>query len=297
MYLSLSDFFGDRNTQTGEDGVGERKMHTRWEGGCWRQGCIISVYEHTAPGGCRCVTDSYSWRRFNGQMHSLLTLLWDFDSLSEHQGPHVTPVHPSSRELAPGLPQGHSSSWGAERLRAALPKPLSFAMFPGRGSSARLSAHGCSQPGAGLAIATASRYTQLPSLTSPLWRASWSIFLRKEKKGSMQRTWQGSGPAAVKYRLSQSFPLDGYKKKWHRTRSLYLTGLHAELSPCSPTDNDPSPISDFVSHGNPTQGAMKREGLKNQRSPLQLTFRTGLCNSKADQLFTYTCRDTHFTQT
>lgn len=88
----------------------------------------------------------------------------DFESFSEHLGPCITPAPPPSSQLAPGLPQGHSSSMGAEGLRAELPKKtgLLFVMFPGRGSFASPLAQGCSQPRAGLAIAaiaTMSRYT------------------------------------------------------------------------------------------------------------------------------------------
>lgn len=87
----------------------------------------------------------------------------DFESFSERLGPCITPAPPPSRQLAPGLPQGHSSSMGAEGPRAELPKnALLFVMFPGRGSFASPSAQGCSQPRAGLAIATIatmSRYT------------------------------------------------------------------------------------------------------------------------------------------
>lgn len=61
MYLSLSHFFGDRNTQTGqdEDGAGEREDAQQVRRGLLEMySCITSVYEHAAPGGCSYVTDS-----------------------------------------------------------------------------------------------------------------------------------------------------------------------------------------------------------------------------------------------
>lgn len=105
----------------------------------------------------------------------------------------------------------------------------------------------------------------------------------------MERTWQGSGLLLLSTdSLKLMFPLGWLttcKIKWHRTRSLYLIGLHTELSPCSPVDNDPSPISDFASHGCPTQRATKKEVLINQRSPLLPTSRTGFYNLKSRLAF------------
>lgn len=161
-----------------------------------------------------------------------------------------------------------------------------FVVFLGRGSFAGLSAQGCSQPRAGLAIVTPSRFTvTLLDFSSPM-KGLPIIFFRKEQKGLMERTWQGSGLLLLSTDyLKLKFPLRWLptcKIKRHCTRSLCLTGLHAELYPCSPADNNLSPISDFASHGYPTQRASKREGLINQRSPLQLTSRIGFCNLKAD---------------
>lgn len=144
----------------------------------------------------------------------------------------------------------------------------------------------CSQPRAELAIATASRYTvTLLDFSSPM-QGFPITFFRKEQKGLMERTWQGSGLLLLGTdSLKLKFPLRWLptcKIKRHCARSLYLMGLQVELSPCSPADNNPSPISDFASHGYPTQRATKREGLINQKSPLQLISRTGFCNLKAD---------------
>lgn len=172
---------------------------------------------------------------------------------------------------------------------------------PSKGSFVGLPAQGCSQPGVGLASAAASPYTLLPSLASPSTTKGLSFFLKKETKGVNGKDMAGFWTATVKYRLSQIkvFPRIAAtcQIKRHCTRSLYPTGLHTALSPCSLADNNPSPISDFASHGNPTQRATKREGLINQRSPLQLTSRAGFCSLRADWLFTYTSRDTDFMKT
>lgn len=123
------------------------------------------------------------------------------------------------------------------------------------------------------------------------------FFLRKKQKGSMERTWQGSGPLLLstdsQIKVSPRMAATCQIKR-RCTRSLYPTGLHVALSPCSLADNNPSPISDFASHGNPTQRATKREGLINQRSPVQLTSGAGSCCWRAGWLFRYARRDTDF---
>lgn len=242
----------------------------------------------------------YSWHRCNGwissgyeQMHCLP---WsDFESFSEHLGPCITPAPPPSSQLAPGLPQGHSSSMGAEGPRAELPKkkrsPFCHVSWQGiicqpistRLQSAKSWAGHCCH------CYHEQIYCYPPWLLPCEGPPDNIFFNRKEQKGLMERTWQGSGLLLSSTdSLKLMFPLGWLttcKIKWHHTRSLYLIGLHTELSPCSPADNDPSPISDFASHGYPKQRATKREGLINQRSPLLPPSRTGIYNLKSRLAF------------
>lgn len=105
------------------------------------------------------------------------------ESFSEPPGPYATPAPPPNGEPAPGLPQGHSSSTGADGLTAQGRRCLDPSP-----SSSFLAGHrvpGCQHKAA---VSQGLGWPFLPcadtvSLTSPpLRRASQSHFFCKEQK-------------------------------------------------------------------------------------------------------------------